>query len=256
MSLEVNSTAVADRVAIEIHSGNPREGPGSLSSTRHAFSLVRNLPPSPRVLDVGCGPGQQSLELVKLSKGIVTALDIHPPFLEQLATRARDEGLSAQLKTVRRSMDSIKLPSESFDLIWSEGAIYIIGFEKGLREWRHLIAKDGWLVASHLSWLKSDIPSEPRKFWQDNCPAITTVENNLRIAEAQGYRNEAQFTLPESGWWDEYYKPISTKLDSLRQKYHGNAEAQRRIGNTQREIDLYRRYSDCYGYVFYIMQKV
>lgn len=255
MPLEINSTDIAERVALEIHSGNPREGPGSLVSTRHAFSLLNNLPPSPRVLDIGCGPGQQSLEIAKLSKGVVTALDIHPPFLEKLAASARQFGLGDNIKPMQSSMDSINLPSENFDLIWSEGAIYIIGFERGLKEWKSLIARDGWLVASHLSWLKRDIPPEPRKFWQDNYPAITTVEANIRIVEAQGYRNEAQFTLPENDWWDEYYNPISQKLESLRQKYQGSEEAQRRIGDTQREIDLYRRYSDYYGYVFYIMQK-
>ncbi len=255
MALEPTSTSIADRVGIEIHSGNPREGPGDVASTRRAFSLVKNLPTSPRILDVGCGPGQQSIELAKLSQGVVSALDIHAPFLKELAARAHKEALNGKIIPIHGSMSSITLPDASFELLWSEGAIYIIGFEAGLKQWRRLLVKDGWLVASHLSWLKEEIPTSPRTFWNKNYPAISSVKNNLLIAEAQGYTNEAHFTLPEDGWWREYYNPISEKLESLRKKYYGIQEAERRIADMQEEIDLYREYSDCYGYVFYIMRK-
>ncbi|WP_373463197.1 hypothetical protein [Bacillus sp. SORGH_AS_0510] len=33
-------------------------------------------------------------------------------------------------------MKSLPYDEGQFDIIWSEGAIFIIGFEKGLREWK------------------------------------------------------------------------------------------------------------------------
>jgi hypothetical protein len=41
---------------------------------------------------------------------------------------------------------------------------------------------------------------------------------------------------------------------SLREKYYGNVEANQQLDEAQREINLYRQYTDWYGYVFYVMQ--
>ena len=41
----------------------------------------------------------------------------------------------------------------------------------------------------------------------------------------------------------------------LRQKYSDNQEMLALLAEEQREIDLYRKYSKSYGYVFYLMQK-
>jgi len=41
----------------------------------------------------------------------------------------------------------------------------------------------------------------------------------------------------------------------LRDKYRDDVEAIQLLDESQLEIDLYRKYSDWYGYVFYIMQK-
>jgi ubiquinone/menaquinone biosynthesis C-methylase UbiE len=73
----------------EIHSGLPREGPGDNASIRRAFLMAAELPAAPRILDVGCGPGMQTLELAKISGGQITAVDIHQPFLDELQRRAR-----------------------------------------------------------------------------------------------------------------------------------------------------------------------
>ncbi len=62
-----------------IHSGLPREGPGDNKSTRKAYRMLKDLPKNPRILDVGCGPGMQTVELAKLSGGQIVALDFHEP---------------------------------------------------------------------------------------------------------------------------------------------------------------------------------
>ncbi len=143
----------------------------------------------------------------------------------------------------------------TFDVIWSEGAIYIIGLEKGLREWRPVLKQGGYLAASHISWLESDVPEEPKRFWEEEYPAIRTISENLDTFERAGYTNIGHFALPESAWWDDYYLPIEERLIHLREKYQDSAAARATIDNMQREIDLYRRYSDYYGYVFYIARR-
>jgi ubiquinone/menaquinone biosynthesis C-methylase UbiE len=140
----------------EVHSGLPREGPGDNESTRKAYLMLKDLPEHPRILDIGCGPGMQTVELAKLSGGQIVALDFHEPFLEQLKEAAKEEGVDDRVKAVKGDMRNMKFEDNHFDVVWSEGAIFVIGFEKGLREWRQLLTPDGYVVVSELSWLKHD----------------------------------------------------------------------------------------------------
>jgi ubiquinone/menaquinone biosynthesis C-methylase UbiE len=238
----------------EVHSGLPREGPGDNVSTRKAYLMLKDLPKNPRILDIGCGPGMQTIELAKLSSGRIDALDNHEPFLEDLGKRAEKEGVSEIIRPVKGDMFNLNYEDSSFDLIWSEGAIYIIGFEKGLREWRRLVTAKGYVVVSELSWLRTDLPEEARKFMKEGYPAIKTIKENLAIARKSGYRIVGFFVLPEKSWWDNYYTPIETKLPSLKDRYRDDEEALQVIACEETEIEMFRKYSDYYGYVFYILQ--
>ena len=83
----------------KLHAGLPREGPGSDSSTREA---IRGLPPltaSPRVTDLGCGTGPQTLVLARELNSPIIAVDIHQPYLDQLQAFAAEAGLEARIET-------------------------------------------------------------------------------------------------------------------------------------------------------------
>lgn len=129
-------------VFFEIHSDNPREGPGDNESTRKAYSFLKDLPVEPRILDIGCGPGMQTVELAKISRGHIVALDNHKPFLVQLKHLSQAEGVANQIEALNRSMFEMDFDEKSFDVIWSEGAIYFYGFEQGLIDWRPLLKKE------------------------------------------------------------------------------------------------------------------
>jgi SAM-dependent methyltransferase len=151
-------------------------------------------------------------------------------------------------------MFALDFEPASFDVLWSEGAIYIIGFERGLREWRPLLKTGGYLAVTELSWLIADPPAEAKTFWLENYPRIQTREENLDILQKAGYREVGHFALPESAWWQDYYTPLEKRIAMLAEKYRNNDEALAFLDNSQREIDLYRKYSEWYGYVFYVMQ--
>jgi ubiquinone/menaquinone biosynthesis C-methylase UbiE len=240
----------------EIHSGLPREGPGDAQSTRKAFSALPPLPAEPFILDVACGPGMQSIELAKLCKGDIVAVDLHQEFLDELDRRAADAQVSERVTTVNASMMELPFDEDSFDLIWCEGGIYIIGFEKGLTEWKPLLKAGGCVAVTNVTYLKNDIPDELRRFWEPAYPEIATVDKFLEKVERAGYKILNYFVLPEAAWMDEYYTPMETRLKDLRVKYVNNSEALGIIEESQREIDLYRNFSDCYGYVFYVMKSV
>jgi ubiquinone/menaquinone biosynthesis C-methylase UbiE len=241
-------------VFFEIHTDLERESTGLDRHTRQAFRMLPTMD-RPAILDIGCGPGAATLELARLSEGDVTGLDFHQPFLDRLNAKIEEPGLSGRVRTVHGSMSEMEFPDESFDVLWAEGSIYIIGFEKGLREWARFLKPDGYLVASEVVWLRSDPPQEIREFWQANYPGIRTIPENLEQVAACGYRLIGLFTLPEDAWWVGYYGPVEKRLEGLRKKYRDNPEALAVLDEEQKEIDMYRRYSEWYGSVFFVMQK-
>jgi SAM-dependent methyltransferase len=239
----------------ELHSDIPREGPGDAASTRKAWRMLADLPDLPRILDVACGPGKQTIDLAGLTHGTILAVDTHQPFLDELERRVSAAGLSARISTRNLSMFELDFEPGSFDVIWSEGAIYIIGFENGLRAWKRLIKPGGYLAVTELTWLKPDPPSEIKSYWNGNYPAMQALEENLAIIQAAGYRHVGHFVLPNSSWWDDYYTPLEKRIFMLQEKYRDNEEAMVLLRESQRESNLHKIYSEWYGYVFYIMQK-
>jgi SAM-dependent methyltransferase len=239
----------------DIHSGLPREGPGDNASTRKAFGMAGALLDRPRILDVGAGPGMQTIELARINDGTVVAVDTHVPFLHELRRRADDAGVSDRVTTVSASMTALPFRDASFDLVWSEGAIYVMGFREGLTAWRRLLAPGGYLVVTEACWVQTEIPEDVRKLWAEY-PGMTTIAGTRQIIDACGYRDVGHFVLPDASWWDDYYDPLERKLASLRDTYRDQSDALRQLNEAQYEIDMHRRHSDLYGYFFFVMQKV
>jgi SAM-dependent methyltransferase len=242
-------------IFFEIHSGLSRQGPGDNVSTARAWSMIQPPPRDPLVLDMGCGPGMQTMALAELSGGRIIAVDNHPPFLGELRHAAREHGLADQVVPCAASMFDPPFGDGTFDVVWSEGAIYIMGFENGLRAWKRLLKPDGIVAVTDAVWLKSDPPpAELAEFWNSEYPAMGTIEANLKIIEATGYRNLGHFSLPASSWWDYYYRPIEAKLPDLREKYRGDAEVEAVLDMEEHEIGMFKRYSAWYGYTFFSMR--
>jgi SAM-dependent methyltransferase len=209
----------------------------------------------PRILDIGCGPGGQTLELARLSQGKVIGLDIHKPYLDKLAKKIKEQRFSDHVKAINCSMFDMNFPNESFDIIWAEGSIYIIGFERGLIEWRRFIKPKGFFVVHEMTWLRPDPPKEIYEYWKEFYPEIKTVPENLKLIPACGYKLIGYFTLPEDAWWIEYYNPLEIRIKKLRKKYIDDLEALAVLDNEQRGIDMYKKYYKWYGSVFFVMQK-
>ena len=128
---------------LEIHKDMPRQGSGRDEYTQKAFEIIPTIQ-NPKILDIGCGPGMQTIKLAKISNGEVIGIDIFQQYLDQLNEHIIKENLQNKVKAEKQSMFDIKYPEEFFDIIWAEGSIFIIGFEKGLSNWKKYIKKNGY----------------------------------------------------------------------------------------------------------------
>ncbi len=172
-------------IFFEIHTDLPREGPGKDKFTRRAFEMLPRLD-RPRILDIGCGPCQQTMELARLSEGEVIALEMHQPYLVVLRGKIKEAGLSERIKTEKGSMFDLRFEKESFDIIWAEGSIYIIGFEQGLKEWRRILKPQGFLCVTEVAWLHADPPREIKDFWEEGYPGIASISDSLNAISQCG----------------------------------------------------------------------
>jgi len=239
----------------EIFEVLPRQGPGNRESTQRAFKAIKGLPLDPMILDIGCGTGAQTFDLAGMTDGDIAALDNYLPFIDTLNIKAQQKALSHRIHGVVGDMGAPDFKPGSFDLIWAEGSIYIIGFEEGLRRWRPILKPDGYMAVSDLVWLKADPPEKAKNFIRSDIPGVKFAEDLLVDAERLGYRNIDHFFLPDETWWEDYYKPMAKAIPGMRKKYPEIQNIQKFLDSLELEIEIFRDYSDYYGYVFIVLQK-
>jgi len=239
-------------IFFDIQRGLPRQGPGDDGSTLRALAMCTELPPRPDVLDVGCGPGMQTIALARALDGRITAGDLYQEFLDQLVESATTAGVRDRIGQMRVDMVDLPFGRDSFDLIWAEGAAYIVGFGEAYSRWQRLLRPRGYMAITELTWLVPNPPPEVADFFGSEYPAMADVAANLATIEERGYDVVGHFTLPDAAWWDHYYTPLEAKLSALREKYAGDDEALELVGMTAREIDMRHRFGDSYGYEFYV----
>jgi len=242
-----------DAALFRLHAGLPRQAPGSDACTREALQRLPRLPSVPTVVDFGCGPGRSALVLAGTLRARVIALDLHQPFLDQLKEAADGRGLSRLIEARRGDMAAPGFAPGTLDLIWSEGAIYLLGFASGLRLWRPLLTPRGFIVVSECSWLSAERPAEAAAFWREAYPAMGGIADNVARARAEGFAVLGTLVLPEQAWWEEYYGPLLARVERLRSQ--ADAPLRAAIRALLAEVDLFRRYRHAYGYVFYLMRR-
>ena len=238
----------------ELFRNMPRGGPGDNKSTRKAFSYLKNLPYEPFILDIGCGYGIQTLELARISKGKIIALDNYQPFLDVLMQKAKKEGFGDRVITRNQSMLEMDFKNSTFDIIWSEGAIFVMGFQKGLKKCNQLLKNKGYFVVSEAVLLLPNLPNPLKEFWDREYPDIKDIKSNIALIKNEDFNIVSHFTLPKACWFD-FYSKMDKKIKELKKKYFNNKIALKIFENFEKESKMYRKYSDYYGYEFFIMQK-
>jgi len=237
---------------LRLHAGLPRQGPGSDDATRDALRTLGPFPRGARVLDLGCGPGRASLAVaLSLDAPRILAVDLLEPFVEELRAAAAARGLSGSIEARVADMLATGEPPASADLVVCEGAIYAVGFERGLRAIHALMKPGGAAAVTDLAFTGADLPPDFAAYWRAAYPAMTTVSENVRVASAAGFDVVAARPLPARAWWDEYYGPLEARCRALA------AEPTLRdaIASTREEIDVRRRHAEAYDSVSFLLRR-
>jgi ubiquinone/menaquinone biosynthesis C-methylase UbiE len=240
-----------NEIFYEMFKQMPRQGPGKAEYTKKALSFCV-IPDSPQILDIGCGTGAQTLSLAENTDGLIMAVDNYGPFLEQLKKKVKKSGFFEKIQIIQCDMNQLSI-KQKFDLIWCEGAIFVIGFDKGLREFKKLLKPGGFMAVTEVAWTKENPPQEAVAYWEKEYPAITDVSSNINIIRSAGYELVRHFIMPRDAW-DEFYAALKSITIRMQEKYKKNKEAEKIIDYAVKEIEAYEKFSEFYGYVFFIMK--
>ncbi len=242
-------------IFFELYEDLPRQGPGNRACAEKALGLCDGLPPLPVVLDVGCGVGGQTLHLAGITSGTIVAVDSHAPFIERLRRTIAERGLSDRIRPLVGDMANSGMPPGSFDLIWSEGALYQIGIENALLICHGLLRPGGYLAFTDAVWRKDNPPPEIQASFDFDYPAMGRVADVLTAIDRTGLSLVGHFTLPDEAWWDDFYTPMERRIEELRAKYAGDADALGVLEELAQEPEIRRRYSDYYAYEFFVARR-
>jgi len=184
------------------------------------------------MLDIGCGSGVPTMELARLTDGEIIGLDINQDLLAKLNSNVKKAGLSNRITTIKCSIFDMDFQDESFDIIWSEGSIYVVGFKRGLQEWQRFLKPNGFMV----------IHDEEGD-----------VKQKLEYIPRCGYHLLEYFKLPSETWWIEYYAPLEKLVNRVRIKYADDPKALIALEEDQREIDMFKKNPGLYSSIFFVM---
>ena len=242
---------------IDLHKDNKRQGPGSKADTLRALSFIEvEKDKTYKIADIGCGTGAQTISLAKAIKSEIVAVDLLPDFLSKLEQDAKAEGVNHKITMLEASMDQLPFSKEEFDIIWSEGAIYNIGFENGIKRWKPFLKKGGYIALSEITWLTNERPSEINDYWESEYPEISPASNKIKILEENNFSPVGYFYLPQSSWIDQYYQPLEDGFNDFLKKHNQSDASKAIVEGEKREIYLYKKYKEYISYGFYVARKI
>ena len=245
------------QLLIDLHKDGPRQGPGGAHETRLAVALSGLKRASGlKIADIGCGTGASTLVLARELDAHITAVDFLPEFLVRLEDAANRAGISDRITTLSASMEALPFAESAYDAIWSEGAIYSMGFAAGIKAWRRYLKPGGVLAVSELTWLTNQRPAELQAHWEKEYPEVDTASGKIAVLERLGFSPLGYFPLPEYCWLDNFYRPMQQRFPGYLDRHEGSAGARAIVAAEEKEISLYERHKAFVSYGYYIAQKV
>lgn len=202
--------------------------------TRRAFESIPKIN-DPNILDIGCGTGIPTIELARIFHGHILGIDFDESSLDCLIRKIQKMGLNNQIKVLKDSIQTMDLSEESFDIIWAEGSLFILGFEKSIKMWYRFLKPKGFLVVH-------DQNKDKHK--------------KLELLAKYNYKTITSFDLTPDLWQLEYYTPLEQLVRKFRYRYSGDPDLIDELNKDQFEIDRYKVNSVVFSSFFAVSQKI
>jgi len=202
--------------------------------TKKAFDFLPKIK-NPNILDIGCGTGVPTIALAKLSSGQIIGIDIDEISLNLLRGKIQELGFHNRVSVIKGSINTMDFPEESFDIIWAEGSLFVMGFEKSIKKCSSFIKPNGFLVVH-----------------DENTDKTKKLESLIKY----GYFLIAQFELSDDLWWREFYTPLKRLIQAFRNKYSNDFELNNELNKDRIEIEKCKSNSVVFSSFFVIMKKI
>ncbi|MCK4666202.1 class I SAM-dependent methyltransferase [Candidatus Dependentiae bacterium] len=206
---------------------------GFLKYTRQAFGVLPKLN-EPLILDIGCGSGIPAIELTNLCNGKIIGVDINQESLDRFEYKISKANLHEKIEIRKLNIFNLNFPPENFDIIWAEGSIAPIGFEKGLNEWKSFIKPNGFLVV------------------HDSCEDF---KQKLKAIPACGYTLLNHFIISHLVWWSDYFEKLEKKIKQLKNQIKSDDKGLKIIKIKEKDIESFKNNLEDNSSVFFIMKK-
>ena len=131
-------------------------------------------------------------------------------------------------------MFSMDFPDESFDIIWAEGSIHIVGFKKGLNEWKRYLKPGGYMV----------VHDE-----QGN------INEKLALISDCSYEIIGHFMLSQDTWRTEYFDPLEKLVNEFQLKLTGDHKAAEELQQAQDELKMFQQNKLRNSSVYFILKR-
>ncbi len=233
--------------------GLARHAPSTEEATLRALASCQPRPDAPQIADMGCGTGASALVLLDaLPDAALLAVDPIEQSLQTLQERAERRETSDRLTTL--AGDALALSQGPFDIIWAEGSIYAMGWDKALQAWQQNLQDGGFIVVSDAVWTADRIPNMAKRYWGAEYPDMTTA--SARIAQVQdlGWTVVEDFEMPREGW-DLYYGPLEQRVALLENKGRPSGSMRAVVDEVSKEIAMYRTLGHTWNYHFFVLQR-
>ena len=205
---------------------------------------------------MGCGTGGQTFQLAELTQGFVIAVDQNLLSIEKLSQKLVQLGLTNRIQAQVGDMAELNMAQSSFDLIWSEGALYNICIPRALSICAGLLRKGGYLVFTDAVWCRANPPDAVKAIFESDYPTMGTVADLVSLIESSPFELLNHFPLPPEAWWDDFYTPMERIIEEFLGKYADDPEALEILKQLALEPVAHRKNSDYYNYEFFIKRKV
>lgn len=148
---QIETMSYNELIAVVQETNRP---PGGLNSIQE-IALRSFLSPQKRVLEIGTSTGVTAIELARLTRAAVTAIDINPTSLQVARQRAEQLSVSNYISFEQQDAMRLTYADETFDMVFCGNVTsLLVDREKALREYTRVLRLGGILAAIPMYYIK------------------------------------------------------------------------------------------------------